>query len=70
LVALKAWACLAALEADEHAADSRAWLEQPRLRYERGQEQLFLDQLIARARPGGHARILAAWTLSSQRRAR
>jgi len=55
LVAFMPSAALPAWEADEDAADARVRLRQPGLRHERGQEQLLLDELLARGRPGGHA---------------
>jgi hypothetical protein len=46
-VARVAGAGAASGKADEDAADSRAGLEPPRLRLERGQAQLLFDQLLA-----------------------
>ena len=57
-------------EADEDAAESRPGFDAPRLGLEGGQAQLFLDQLLAGARPLAHALILAVWTRSLKRRAR
>jgi hypothetical protein len=50
----------AAGEADEDRAEPRAGLEPPQQGVERGQPQLLLDELLARARPLAHALILAA----------
>jgi hypothetical protein len=49
-------------EADEDRADACARLEPPRNSVDCGQAQLLLDQLLARARPLAHGRILASWT--------
>jgi protein-L-isoaspartate(D-aspartate) O-methyltransferase len=57
-------AALAAGEADEDSADPRARLKEPWRRLERAQPLLLLDQLLARARPGWHTRILARLKLA------